>query len=555
MDKKAINKFHILAIICIIIFSFSLAPKTLQNDTFYTIKIGEHIMENGLDRQDPFSWVDLKYTYPHWLYDVCIYLIYSAGGMTGIYVSTIVLSCILGVALYITNNKVNKKPLFAFVITIGVMLLLKDFIAARAQLVTYILFVLEILFIECFLDTKKKRYVLGLMLIAALIANMHAALFYFFFILMAPYIAEYLIIRLRDSHLLYRYRIYEIKSKITSLSKKQGKEAKLEKLQAKLVETEEKFMKFKERLEKREEKPYRVKLVRRNAEKWLILICVLCLLMGMLTPIGDEPYTHIFKLMHGNTTKSIAEHQPLTLISHTDALMIVGLLIILLVFTDTKMSLKDMFMIGGLLFATFMSRRQFSMLVLIGGISFTTLIGSFVDKYDKDGVKEFMQLMSNWKGKTLTLTLVVVCSASLYIKQINNEYISSSSYPVEAANYILEESQKGNLDLQEMKLFNDYNYGSYLLFRNIPVFIDSRADLYSPEFNEGCNIFSDYLSISGLATYYETGFEKYGITHVMSYGNSKLNMMLSRDDNYKEIYRDDHFVIFERLNVNLENGE
>lgn len=475
--------------------------------------------------------------------------------MTGIYISTIALSCILGVALYITNNKVNKKPLFAFVITIGVMLLLRDFIAARAQLVTYILFVLEILFIECFLDTKKKRYVLGLMLIAMLIANMHAALFYFFFILMATYIAEYIIIRLRDSHLFYRYRIYEIKSKITSLSKKQGKEAKLEKLQVKLVETEEKFMKFKKRLAQREENPYRVKLVRRNAEKWLILICILCLLMGMLTPIGDEPYTHIFKLMHGNTTKSIAEHQPLTLISHTDALLIVGLLIILVVFTDTKMSLKDMFMIGGLLLATFMSRRQFSMLVLIGGISFTTLICSFVDKYDKDGVKEFMKLMSTWKGKTLTLVLVIVCSASLYIKQRNNEYISSSSYPVEAANYILEESQKGNLDLQEMKLFNDYNYGSYLLFRDIPVFIDSRADLYSPEFNEGCNIFSDYLSLSGLSAYYETGFDKYGITHVMSYGNSKLNMMLSRDDNYKEIYRDDHFVIFERLNVNLENGE
>lgn len=77
MDKKTIAKFHVLAIICIIIFSAVMAPKTLQNDTFYTISIGEHIMENGIDRVDPFSWHDLKYTYPHWLYDVFIYLIYS----------------------------------------------------------------------------------------------------------------------------------------------------------------------------------------------------------------------------------------------------------------------------------------------------------------------------------------------------------------------------------------------------------------------------------------------------------------------------------------------
>lgn len=34
-----------------------------------------------------------------------------------------------------------------------------------------------------------------------------------------------------------------------------------------------------------------------------------------------------------------------------------------------------------------------------------------------------------------------------------------------------------------MKIYNEYNYGSYLLFRGIPVFVDSRADLYTPQFN------------------------------------------------------------------------
>lgn len=77
MDKKTKMKFNVLAIICIILFSFAVTPKTLQNDTYYTISIGKHIVENGIDRQDPFSWSDLKYTYPHWLYDVSIYSIYN----------------------------------------------------------------------------------------------------------------------------------------------------------------------------------------------------------------------------------------------------------------------------------------------------------------------------------------------------------------------------------------------------------------------------------------------------------------------------------------------
>ena len=78
--------------------------------------------------------------------------------MTAIYISTGVLSSLLGITLYITNTKVNKKPLFSFMLTLGVMISIADYIAARAQLFTFLLFVIEILFIECFIETKKKRY-------------------------------------------------------------------------------------------------------------------------------------------------------------------------------------------------------------------------------------------------------------------------------------------------------------------------------------------------------------------------------------------------------------
>ena len=146
MDNK-INKskcFEILAIILIAIFCISLTPKTLQNDTFYTIKIGEHIIQNGeVDMIDPFSWHEgLEYTYPHWLYDVMIYLIYSLGGMTGIYISTCIFSVILGISIYKVNSKLAKNKIISFVITVGTMYLLRDYITARAQLVTFILFIL-----------------------------------------------------------------------------------------------------------------------------------------------------------------------------------------------------------------------------------------------------------------------------------------------------------------------------------------------------------------------------------------------------------------------------
>jgi len=66
-------------------------------------------------------------------------------------------------------------------------------------------------------------------------------------------------------------------------------------------------------------------------------------------------------------------------------------------------------------------------------------------------------------------------------------------------------------------LYNEYNYGSYILYQGVPVFIDSRADLYTPEFNgdKDKDIFTDALQIANVSKYYEDGFEKYDFTHLL----------------------------------------
>ena len=460
-----------------------------------------------------------------------------------------VLSCILGIVIYITQVKVSKNNLFSFALTIASMFLMTDFIAARAQLVTFILFVLEILFVECFLEKKKKRYAVGLMLIACAIANLHAAVFYVFFVLLLPYFAEYIIVLLRDANIAYRFQISSLKKKIEKLKKSNKSPEKLEALNNKLATLEEKSERFKENLKKREENPYKIKLERRDAVKWLVIVAILCFAMGLLTPIGDEPYTHIFKLLSGNTTASISEHQPLVLAGNTAVITIFVMLFGILIFTDTKITLKDGFMIIGLIILTISARRQLSLLVAIGGLSFTKLICDLVNKYDKSGTEEFTRLMVNWKGKVLTLAVIVICSFCFYRGKIDADYINKTQYPVELADFIWQEVENGDLNLETMRIYNDYNYGSYLLYRNIPVFVDSRADLYSPEFNENCKIFDDYMALSNISTYYEDKFIDYGITHVVVYKNSKLNMLLERDINYKELYSDKYFEFYERLSV------
>ena len=122
------------------------------------------------------------------------------------------------------------------------------------------------------------------------------------------------------------------------------------------------------------------------------------------------------------------------------------------------------------------------------------------------------------------------------------EYVNEKLYPTEAIKYI-----KNNIDTEEMRLFNEYNFGSYLLLNNIKVFIDARADLYTKEFS-GLNydIFDEFYYIN---LYYTKTFNKHGITHVLLYKDTNLNEKLKINFNYEVIYEDEYFKLYERKNT------
>ena len=507
MEKK-INKnllFNLLAIVLIALFCVSLTPKTLQNDTFYTIKIGEHIIQNSeVDMMDPFSWHEnLEYTYPHWLYDVMIYLIYNLGGMLGIYLSTCVFSIILGISIYIVNSKLAKNKVISFFITVGVMYLLRDYITARAQLVTFTLFILEIFCIEKLVETNKKLYSISLVILSILIANLHSAVWPFMFVLYLPYVVEYFM------------SIFE-----EHFAKKYNKEVKQGK---------------------------KILIIKQQGVKTLIIILIISILAGFFTPLGATPYTYLFKTMAGNTTQNINEHQPLVLINNTDLICAIIIILGLLIFTNAKIRLSDLLMLCGLTFLMFYSKRQSTIWVIIGSIIVNRLIFNWITKYSKDFDTEIIKKLMNKFG-IFTLTVLILILSLYFIKpKIGAEYIDSSTYPVEMSEFIINYFKEQNIDLSEVRLYNEYNYGSYLLYKDIPVFIDSRADLYSPEFNEGVDVFTDFIQSSNLNVYFEDIFEKYNITHVILYRNSKINMIIedAKLDNYKLLKKDKYFVFYE----------
>ncbi len=549
--KKHINinvNFTIVAIILIAIFCVCVTPVTFQNDTYYTIKIGELIKNNGIDMMDHFSWHEnLSYTYPHWLYDFFTYLIYLIGGFKGVYIITCVLSAILGISIFLVNSKLTKSKSISFIITMGVIYALKPYIAARAQLVTFILFIWELFFIEKFIENRKIGYGIGLILISTLIANLHVATWPFFFVLFLPYIVEYLIAIVSDIIIYKKCKMLVIKHKMKKAQKKNDIE-RLKELQIKLQEQEDKNLKIKDKRENKNNS-YKLVIKRRENVKFLIIIMIICAFTGLLTPLGDTPYTYLYKTMKGNTTQNISEHLPLTLINNTNAMCVLVIFLAILIFTKTKIRLSDLFMLSGLCYLMFSTRRQFSIFVLICSVILTKFIVDLINTYTKKGIKEFEEAFRNVLVVISLTVLIGLMSYDAVKPKLDDKFVDSKSYPVEACDYILE-----NIDLSKARFYNEYNYGSYMLFRGIPVFIDSRADLYAPEFsgNKDEDIFTDFINTSSVSKFYEDTFKKYNITHIITGKNSKTNMLITKthDKNYKEIYSDDKFVIYERLSAN-----
>ena len=127
---------------------------------------------------------------------------------------------------------------------------------------------------------------------------------------------------------------------------------------------------------------------------------------------------------------------------------------------------------------------------------------------------------------------------------MNTDFINSEAYPIDASEYIL-----NNINISKMKIYNHFNFGSYLELKGIPAFIDSRSGVFTEEFNPGTTILEDWLNISHGNVDYNEIFDEYGITHVLLYNNEIISTYIKYDKNYKLIYQDDFFSLYERLNV------
>lgn len=456
------NTWRIIFGVLLIFLVICTVNPILENDTFYIIKIGEQFLNNGFDFQDHWAWsADIEINYPHFILNIALAVLYRAFGLTGIYAFVLIMSYLLALSLYYVMEKIHdmaagesNNRLYPFVgifVSILVLNFYPLFAVARSQLLTYLLWLWEMWFILRFINTGLKRYGVGIIILIYLCSLIHATAWYFSFILFIPFFAAIYIAKL--------------KKHLSSKGINFGTVLSLNKIIL-LSNTE----------------------CRNSKKLWIILL--ISYATGLLTP-SRICYTSVFRINSGNPVKYIGEFKPLTWPNAKFVYIGVILLAILLAFFKTKCRLDLLFLFGGLFVMALTAIRHMALLVFVGSFAFFYVVFSALSLVHLYKIRETI--------KNAIVPLLAVLLLSVWGISKNQFYYFTYLTPLwsseDAIDYIEE-----NYDKQNLRLFNDYSFGAYMIFRDVPVFIDSRVNEYTKQFDPDLerDVFDDYIAIHNM---------------------------------------------------------
>ena len=119
-----------------------------------------------------------------------------------------------------------------------------------------------------------------------------------------------------------------------------------------------------------------------------------------------------------------------------------------------------------------------------------------------------------------------------------NPVAMEGSFPVKAVRFM-----KDHGGISSLKIYNEYVWGGYLIWKDMPIFIDGRADLYGDQF------FSDYLSahdMRGGVIPITRYLNSYAVDGILVPPGGPLGSAFLTNPEWQLVYRDSTAVLFLR---------
>ena len=250
-------------------------------------------------------------------------------------------------------------------------------------------------------------------------------------------------------------------------------------------------------------------------------VALMCALVICINPHGVRmllyPYSNIIDTVMINF---ISEWQPTTLsnINHYPYFILIVFIAGVLLFSKVKIKFIDLTLFGIAVFLGLKSIRFWG---------YTYILMSYV-------VFNYIPERKVDRGTTRILFVLGAIFLGIFITNyslLNKEY-KKNFIDDEMINIKKKESQE--------RLFNMYDYGGELIYNDISVFVDGRADLYS-RYN-----LSDYSNISMLQGDYIKLIEKYDFDYFLVSEKYPINTYLHYNDNYENIFNKDNIILYKK---------
>lgn len=468
--KEFIKKHKITLSFVFLLFTMSLFLLLFlisDSDYYWHIKAGEYMFNNGILKEDVFSWyVQGKYWMSHeWLYEICLYGLKYIFGNLHMLIYGFGCIFLLFLILFFGNKEGYKKNIPFSMVWIILFLILIGFIQARPHLFSFNLLALTIWFLYDLYKDEKSKKIYFLPLISILWSNVHGG----------------------SSSLIYLLCILFFIVGLFNFN----------------------FGKFKAN-----------RFSKSQLLKYLIIgiisfMCISINIHGIKMLI--YPYQNMADSVMLN---NIVEWQPtnLNIMSHYLYFILLLVVVITMLISKKKIEFIDLMLFSFSMYLGLKSIRFWS---------YTYIIMSFV-------IFNYINKRKYDKGSCLCICSVGIIFISMF--KLNYSSINKNINTRGLSDKIIQSINKE----KPKRLYNMYNYGGELIYNDIDVFIDGRADLYS-EYN-----YVDYLNISKLEKDYIKLIDKYNFDYFLVDKEYPIYTYLKYNDNYKKIIEEENVILYKK---------
>jgi hypothetical protein len=460
--------------------------QTLDPDMGWHLRTGEYILEHGIPHQDVFSFTasDHEWITHEWLSDVLMALIHRVGGLPAL---MLVFAGVAALTFGLIYVRCAGRPYLAAFVTLLGFLTASGPWGVRPQMFNVLGIAAFVNIVEGVKDKKLDRRAFLLLPVLMMIwVNLHSG-----YLLGVVLLGTYIV----------------------------GEAAQL-----RFGPTDERGLDW-------------------SSIRWLAGITALCFAATLFNPNGYRLWIYPFQTLGSNAMQiHIQEWKSpnfhLSPFWPFGMMLVVGL--VSLVLSYERPTWTDMLLFFGTATAGLVSARHIQIFAVVA----TPVVARYVlRRFTSTRIYPLLEgtlpqskpsrLMANthWAIMGLMTLLAVV-----YVDKViqNNDTAMATRYPVAAVNFLEQE------DWVARRGYNSYNWGGYLIWRGLSVFVDGRADVYGDEF-----MLYNLQTYQAQPTWHEP-LDEFEVEYVLVERDIPLTVLLAESDDWREAYSDDVAQIFVR---------